>query len=219
MDLQSIASSQPRRLRPDTMAAMRSTARRASPKATALGQVAGDKGFQGHQPIIGSFLELKELESLSLDLLRKRWRIVLGRAAPPQLPPKLMARILAWKMQVQEAGDLGTAHRELLDRAFFGRKESQPITAETPTQQPKALRTGTVLAREYAGVLHRVTVLPDGAFGWREKTYRSLSEVARAITGTNWNGPRFFGFKTKSKEQRHKGQSAEGALRGEEASS
>ena len=59
--------------------------------------------------------------------------------------------------------------------------------------------TGTILVREHAGVLHRVVVMENG-FAWEGKTFRSLSEAAQAITGTNWNGPRFFGLRSKSLE-------------------
>lgn len=166
-----------------------------------MGQITGNQSPQSHQPVTGSFAEPEELESLSLDLLRKRWRIVLGRSAPPRLPPKLMARILAWNMQVQEAGDLVVAHRAMLDQAAgCSVNASQEASAPSLNVQ-KALRPGTVLAREYGGVLHQVTVSPDGAFGWRGASYRSLSKVARAITGTNWNGPRFFGLKPKPRDQ------------------
>jgi hypothetical protein len=55
--------------------------------------------------------------------------------------------------------------------------------------------------REHAGTLHRVVVLEDG-FSWKGATYRSLSEVARAITGTNWNGPRFFGLRDRPQPAR-----------------
>jgi Protein of unknown function (DUF2924) len=60
--------------------------------------------------------------------------------------------------------------------------------------RPRRLKTGTVLVREYQGERHTVTVVANG-FVWREATYASLSAIARAITGTNWNGPRFFGLR------------------------
>src|SRR5215210_3117665 len=59
------------------------------------------------------------------------------------------------------------------------------------------LKAGTVLVREYAGERHTVTVVPGG-YVWRETTYPSLSTIARAITGTIWNGPRFFGLRIPS---------------------
>jgi len=61
----------------------------------------------------------------------------------------------------------------------------------------RQLKVGTMLVREYHGVLHEVAVVPDG-FHWQGRTYASLSTIARAITGTAWNGPRFFGLRSKS---------------------
>jgi hypothetical protein len=70
-----------------------------------------------------------------------------------------------------------------------------------PVPEKRSLKPGTILVREHEGVLHQVTVV-NGGFAWNETTYRSLSEVARAITGTNWNGPRFFGLRDKTKPSR-----------------
>jgi hypothetical protein len=64
----------------------------------------------------------------------------------------------------------------------------------------RRLKPGTVLVREYRGERHTVTVVPDG-FVWQGTTYGSLSIIARAITGTAWNGPRFFGLRTQSGER------------------
>ena len=66
--------------------------------------------------------------------------------------------------------------------------------ARPPADRPRRLKPGTVLVREYQGERHAVTVVANG-FVWREATYASLSTIARAITGTNWNGPRFFGLR------------------------
>src|SRR4051794_1944997 len=65
---------------------------------------------------------------------------------------------------------------------------------ERPSELNRRLKAGTVLIREYQGERHTVTVVPDG-FLWREATYSSLSTIAKAITGTAWNGPRFFGLR------------------------
>ena len=67
----------------------------------------------------------------------------------------------------------------------------------------QSLKPGTILAREHGGVLHRV-IVKEGGFSWNDTSYKSLSEVARAITGTNWNGPRFFGLR-ESKPAQHPG--------------
>ena len=66
-----------------------------------------------------------------------------------------------------------------------------------PIPQARTLKQGTLLRREWNGVVHAVTVTPDG-FAWSGSTYKSLSQVARAITGTRWSGPRFFGLREDS---------------------
>jgi len=91
-------------------------------------------------------------------------------------------------------GDLDRATiRSLEQIASAGRIASAPVPA--PGARP--LKAGTLLRREWNGVLHAVTVAPDG-FAWDGATYSSLSKVARAITGTRWNGPRFFGLREAS---------------------
>jgi Protein of unknown function (DUF2924) len=90
---------------------------------------------------------------------------------------------------------------------------------EKPNELNRRLKAGTVLVREYQGERHTVTVVPDG-FIWQDGTYSSLSTIARAITGTTWNGPRFFGLRVpgapeaedppKAAEPRHKRPSARG---------
>ena len=77
-------------------------------------------------------------------------------------------------------------------RAGEGKPKAPPPIPPAPAT--RSLKPGTLLAREYDGHLHRVTVVPDG-FAWNGAVYNSLSEIARAITGTRWNGPRFFGLR------------------------
>ena len=95
------------------------------------------------------------------------------------------ARFICWHIQEQALGGLDPQIEKLLDGLGRGDKP-------TPDRR---LKPGTVLVREYAGERHTVTVVPDG-YIWRETTYSSLSTIARAITGTAWNGPRFFGLRT-----------------------
>jgi len=70
-------------------------------------------------------------------------------------------------------------------------------SAVIPLPELRGTKSGTLLVREWEGVLHRVMVLEQG-FAWNGQTYDSLSKVARAITGTNWNGPRFFGLRDRA---------------------
>jgi hypothetical protein len=138
--------------------------------------------------------EIARLRGLDLDGLRVRWRALTGRKAPPHLPKHLLLRLLAYRMQAEALGDLDPATIRFLERlAAGGRKAS----ASVPLPQTRTLKPGTLLRREWNGVLHAVRVTPDG-FAWNGATYGSLSQVARAITGTRWNGPRFFGLREAS---------------------
>lgn len=136
--------------------------------------------------------DLAGLPSLELDELRRRWRKLTRRPAPPSLRRELLARLLAYEMQVRAYGGLSRDTSRLLDRLARG-DDARTLLAGS---QERRLRPGTQLVREHAGRLHRVTVTEVG-YLWEGTTYASLSEVARAITGTRWNGPRFFGLRDK----------------------
>ena len=97
-----------------------------------------------------------------------------------------------------------TSARTLAERLIASRRAGRAkIGSETATRlsqsDPQSLRAGTQFVREWGGVMHRVTVVDDG-FLWNGATYPSLSKVAFAITGTRWNGPRFFGMRAKRSE-------------------
>jgi hypothetical protein len=135
--------------------------------------------------------ELVRLASSDANSLARRWRIVFGGRAPG-LPRALLQRILAYRIQADAAGDLEAATSKLLNR--LGRGE----IPEIPLPELRAAKPGTLLVREWDGTLQRVMVLESG-FAWNGGTYESLSKVARAITGTNWNGPRFFGLRDRAR--------------------
>ncbi len=123
------------------------------------------------------------LEGLGLDSLRADWRARFG--PPPALrSPELLAMMLAWRIQAAVAGGLGVETRRALRRPPSKRTTSEP-----------AAGPGTLLVRQWQGVRHEVTVEAGGGFLHRGQRHRSLSQVARAITGTRWNGPRFFGLR------------------------
>jgi hypothetical protein len=126
--------------------------------------------------------ELAKIRDLSLDELRACWRDITKQSAPKVLSRDLLARMIAYRIQEKAFGGLSRETRKILDRLAKG---EEPV---------RRLKVGTVIVREYQGTLHEVMVLPGG-FTWREKTYSSLSTIARAITGTSWNGPRFFGLR------------------------
>ena len=122
--------------------------------------------------------------------LRRRWRMVFGVSAPEHLPRGILLRALVYRIQADALGDLDRETIRMLDRlAREGRGG-----ALIPLPELRATKPGTLLVREWEGSLQRVMVLEQG-FAWNGQTYDSLSQVARAITGTNWNGPRFFGLR------------------------
>ena len=139
--------------------------------------------------------EIARLRDLDVVALRNRWQTVLGRPAPPHLPRHLLLRVLAYRLQADRLGDLNSESLHLLDSSGSPEKAGQ--RAVDLRRRTTELRRGTVLGREWKGHMHRVAVLADG-FAWNGKTYPSLSNVAFAITGTRWNGPRFFGLRDKA---------------------
>jgi Protein of unknown function (DUF2924) len=140
--------------------------------------------------------EIARLRGLDVGELRARWHTVFRRRAPPHLPRHLLFRILAYRHQADRLGDLDADSRRRLDRLGSGSPESMDRLVADLNRARTELRPGTLLMREWDGHLQRVTVLADG-FVWNGKTYRSLSKVAFAITGSRWNGPRFFGLRDK----------------------
>ena len=141
--------------------------------------------------------EIVHLRGLDLKGLRARWQSVLQRPAPGHLPRHLLFAIIAYRIQADRFGDLDHETKQLLDRT--GAKESGPAMSArliSFDQKRSELTPGTVLVREWDRRSQRVMVMSDG-FAWNGQTYDSLSKVAFAITGTNWNGPRFFGLRNK----------------------
>jgi phosphatidylserine/phosphatidylglycerophosphate/cardiolipin synthase-like enzyme len=144
--------------------------------------------------------EIARLRDLSIGDLQARWQNVFRRRPSPHLPRHLLFRVLAYRLQADCLGDLDAECRRLLDGA--GPPEDAGKRAVHRNRLIADVRPGTMLAREWNGRMHRVAVLADG-FAWNGKTYPSLSKIAHAITGTRWNGPRFFGLRDKPSKERH----------------
>jgi hypothetical protein len=139
-------------------------------------------------------VEIARLRDLDVSDLRARWQTAFGKRPPPHLPRHLLFRMLAYSMQADLLGDLDGDSKRLLDGAAS--PEAASKRAIEASQVTVVVRPGIILAREWQGRMHRVAVLSDG-FAWNGKTYASLSKVAFVITGTRWNGPRFFGLRDK----------------------
>ena len=135
---------------------------------------------------------LAALGGLGLDQLRAEWRR-LHRAAPPvRLSRDLLLRSIAHRLQEDAFGGLGPAARRRLAGLARGvAAQGKP----TPAPAPVRLKPGTTLVREWHGRTHTVLVLADGGFECQGRRYSSLTELARAITGARWSGPRFFGLR------------------------
>jgi Protein of unknown function (DUF2924) len=141
--------------------------------------------------------EIAHLRGLDLRGLRARWQGVFQRQAPAHLTRHLLFVMIAYRIQVDRFGDLDHKTRQVLDRTVA--KETGPAMSTRLAsfdQKRTEVTPGTVLVREWDRQSQRVMVMSDG-FAWNGQTYDSLSKVAFAITGTKWNGPRFFGLREK----------------------
>jgi hypothetical protein len=141
--------------------------------------------------------EIAHLRGLDLKGLRSRWQSVFQRPSPIHLPRHLLFAIIAYRIQADRFGDLDHETRQVLDRTNSNEIGSAVSARLVSFDQKRTeLTPGTVLVREWARRSQRVMVMADG-FAWNGQSYDSLSKVAFAITGTKWNGPRFFGLRDK----------------------
>jgi hypothetical protein len=141
--------------------------------------------------------EIAHLRGLDLKGLRSRWQSVFQGQAPDHLTRHLLFSVIAYRLQADRFGDLDHETKQMLDRTVAN--ETRPVMSvrlASFDQKRAELSPGTVLVREWNRRSQRVMVMENG-FAWNGQTYDSLSKVAFAITGTNWNGPRFFGLRDK----------------------
>lgn len=135
-------------------------------------------------------VEVARLGDLDATALRALWPVWFKASPPARMQRTTLALALAYRIQAMTTGDLSKASARALDAIAvqeFGDATEVPVAV-------RRHKTGTKLVREYRGVVHEVAVVNDG-FDWNGVRYRSLSAIARAITGTRWNGLVFFGLK------------------------
>lgn len=134
---------------------------------------------------------LRTLVTMSIAALRAEWRRLYRVSSPPRLRRDLLTRGIADKWQQAALGGLSPpVRRRLLALAEGGQENGSPTRHQPPASR---LRPGTRLLRTWHGRTMSVTVLDDG-FLFEDRRYPSLTEVAKAITGSHWSGPRFFGL-------------------------
>jgi hypothetical protein len=140
--------------------------------------------------------EIAQLCDLDLRGLRLRWQNMLDRSPPEHVTRYLLFRVLAYRLQADRHGDLDAETLKVLRQV--GAQDDGRLNASMELAKLDQRRfvppPGTVLVREWDRKPHRVMVMSDG-FAWNGRTFDSLSKVAFAITGTKWNGPRFFGLR------------------------
>ena len=139
--------------------------------------------------------ELYNLTRLSRNRLKEHWQSFYGTEPPHNCSQDFLRRAIAYRLQERAFGGLRPAVRRALERAAGDARERKPVRVDPVCKTAP----GTVLLREWHGTRHQVTVVDDGAI-YRGKRYRSLSEIARVITGSKWSGPLFFGLKSAARE-------------------
>ena len=139
-------------------------------------------GCDRHRPPSDVSLAIAELQEASRKSLADRWRS-LYRSDPPQgVRRPFLIGAIAHELQIRQEGRSRSSVQRRLERA-----------AKAPIKISRKLKPGARLIREWNGSIHSVDVIEDG-YLWNGARYRSLSAIARAITGTRWSGPRFFGL-------------------------
>jgi hypothetical protein len=132
------------------------------------------------------------LPKLGLRELRQHWRVLYKAEASPHLSRELLLRAVAYRMQEVVLGGLRPQRQRQLRQFAHQLNDSQGRVRRRPELKP-----GTRLVREWQGRTYEVLVLDDG-LSWQGTSYRSLSALARKITGTAWSGPLFFGLKNRT---------------------
>ena len=136
-------------------------------------------------------VEIENLGNLGPEQLNQAWRDLFESGRPRRVCGDLLIKALGYRLQEKASGGLKPSTRRLLERWGRNVSERSPLAEPARTR----LKAGTVLVREWHGVTHRVSVLHDG-FDFDGERFRSLSEIARKITGVCRSGPLLFGLKS-----------------------
>jgi hypothetical protein len=139
--------------------------------------------------------ELARLPTMPVAHLRNRYLEVFRAAAPKAFGPDLLRRSIAYRIQEKAYGGLSRSTQRLIDqwvKAYWKKPTGR-------LEIPRRIKPGSVLVREWKGTTHKVMIVADG-FAYDGRTFPSLSEIATRITGTKWNGPKFFGLRPRKNE-------------------
>ena len=141
-----------------------------------------------------SELRVERVMAMSAEELSRTWRNAVGKPAPVNISKSLSARLLAYRLQVNQHVDLAKDTVRLFETIADDLAAGKTPDIKPPVE--RRLKPGSVLIREHQGVQHKVMVMEEG-YAWQGGTFASLSSTAKAITGTNWNGNTFFGLNEK----------------------
>lgn len=145
------------------------------------------KGLGGSEGAVGAWLQI--LGTMSLENLRAEWRVRFQGEVPAIQSRDVLRRLIAWRVQAALLGGFSPETVRALRHLMADHSAGKPLV----TREASRLTPGTVLTRIWKGRSHTVTVEDEG-FVYEQKTFASLSEIARIITGTRWSGPRLFGL-------------------------
>ncbi len=135
--------------------------------------------------------QIHKLQDMSIAELKSQWTELIGSDPPRHAKRSFLTQAIAWELQVKTFGKLKPGvHRQLLQTGR-GARDEKPMVPESASS---TLRPGVKLIRVWRGVTHHVLVT-EGGFLWQDRSWRSLSVIAREIAGTPWSGPVFFGLK------------------------
>jgi hypothetical protein len=137
--------------------------------------------------------EVAALQDLDSKALQQRWRDLYRTEPPPKIQSRLLRLAVAYRIQEKAFGGLKPAAKRQMRAHLDAMRTRKAGEASRPSNPPVRLSAGTQLVREWNGATVLVEVVEDG-FMWKGMTYKTLSAVAVAITGTKWSGPKFFGL-------------------------